>query len=80
MGMMIHRHKLKVQRAVEQTAPVIEKQADVIVEEKKTYTKTEISRMSTAELQNLANDEGIENALEKSGAELKRVLVEHFGL
>lgn len=48
--------------------------------ENKQYTKTEINRMSTAELQNLAAAEGIENAFETSGNELKKILAEHFGL
>lgn len=48
--------------------------------ESKQYTKTDINRMSTAELQNLAAEEGIENAFETSGNELKKILAEHFGL
>lgn len=48
--------------------------------ESKQYTKTEINRMSTAELQSLAAAEGIENAFETSGNELKKILAEHFGL
>lgn len=47
---------------------------------RKKYTKTEINRMSTAELQNLAAAEGIENAFETSGNELKKILAEYFGL
>lgn len=46
----------------------------------KKYTKSEINRMSTAELQNLAAAEGIENAFETSGSKLKDILTEHFGL
>ena len=46
----------------------------------KKYTKTEINRMSTAELQNLATAEGIENAFETSGNELKKILTSHYGL
>lgn len=46
----------------------------------KKYTKTEINRMSTAELQNLAEAEGIEKAFETSGNELKKILAEYFGL
>lgn len=46
----------------------------------KTYTKSEINRMSTADLQNLAAAEGIEDAYETSGNELKKILTEHFGL
>lgn len=44
------------------------------------YSKTEINRMTTAELQNLAAVEGIENAFETSGGELKKLLIEHFKL
>ena len=44
------------------------------------YTKTEINRMSTAELQALALENDIDGADEMTGAELKKVLIEHFGL
>lgn len=44
------------------------------------YTKTEINRMSTADLQALASEHGIEEADQISGAELKRILIEQFGL
>ena len=44
------------------------------------HTKTEINRMSTAELQELALENGIECADEMTGAELKKVLIEKFGL
>lgn len=56
---------------------------DIELEEdsvEKKYTKTEINRMSTAELQNLAEAEGIENAFETSGNELKKILASHYGL
>ena len=36
--------------------------------------------MSTADLQALAAEYGIEGAEEISGAELKRILIEQFGL
>lgn len=48
--------------------------------EERTYTKTEINRMTTAELQNLAAEVGIENAFETSGSELKKILANRFGL
>lgn len=51
-----------------------------IVEEDNHYTKTEINRMSTAELQELAGKEGIAGAEEITGAELKKLLIEKFGL
>ena len=44
------------------------------------YTKTEINRMSTAELQTLTLEKGIECSNEMTGAELKKVLIEKFGL
>ena len=44
------------------------------------YTKTEINRMSTAELQTLALENGVDGSDEMTGAELKKILIEHFGL
>ena len=44
------------------------------------YTKTEINRMSTAELQELALENNVDGANEMTGAELKKVLIEKFGL
>ena len=44
------------------------------------YTKTEINRMSTAELKSLATENGIDGADEMTGADLKKVLIEHFKL
>ena len=43
-------------------------------------TKTEINRMSTAELQEFALENGIDGADEMTGSELKKVLIEKFGL
>lgn len=45
-----------------------------------TYTKTEINRMPTAELQALAAQNGIENAAEMSGVDLKTILIDKLGL
>lgn len=55
---------------------------DIVPEERSSggYTKTEINRMSTADLQALAAEHGIDGAEEISGAELKRILIEQFGL
>lgn len=49
-------------------------------ESERQYTKSEINRMSTADLQELALTEGIENAYSTSGGELKKILIQHFGL
>lgn len=43
------------------------------------YTKTEINRMTTAELQDLAVKNGIDGAESITGAELKKILAEKFG-
>lgn len=44
------------------------------------YTKTDINRMSTADLQKLAGEKGIENADSFSGADLKKMLIELMNL
>ena len=44
------------------------------------YTKTEINRMSTAELQTLALENGVDGSNEMTGSELKKVLIDKFGL
>lgn len=55
-----------------------------LVEDKPTeqnrYTKTEINRMPLSELQMLSAEVGIDNAFDTSGGELKKLLIEHFGL
>ena len=42
------------------------------------YTKTEINRMSTADLKELAKENGLDDSL--SGAEIKKSLIKKFGL
>ena len=42
------------------------------------YTKTEINRMSTADLKELAKEQGIDDEL--SGADIKKALIKKFGL
>ena len=49
-------------------------------EKQNQYTKTEINRMSTAELQALALENGVDGSDEMTGSELKKVLIEKFGL
>lgn len=48
--------------------------------EEVSYTKTEINRMTTAELRETAKGEGIADAEELTGGELKKLLIEHYGL
>ena len=60
------------------------KKSDEVVEEKATsedkFTKSEITRMSTADLREVAKLNGIENAEDMTGAKLKEVLIEKFEL
>lgn len=44
------------------------------------YTKTEINRMNTTELQNLAASRGIDGAYDMTGTDLKRRLIADMGL
>ena len=44
------------------------------------YTKTDINRMTTAELQAFALEKGIDNADNMTGGDLKKVLIEKLGL
>lgn len=44
------------------------------------YTKTEINRMSTADLRTMAARTGVEGAAEMTGAELKQYFISLFGL
>ena len=80
MGMMTRRNVK--QRAVKKTAPVnrviVEKPTEKVATVE--YTKTIINRMSKDDLVALAIKQGIENAKEISGADLKKALIEKFGL
>lgn len=49
-------------------------------EEKNKYTKTDINRMSTSELKDLAKSVGFENTEEMTGADLKKNLIEFYNL
>ncbi len=64
----------------ENSLPFSDDDITLETKEDKQYTKTDINKMSTAELQNLAAAEGIENAFETSGSKLKEMLIEKFEL
>lgn len=49
-----------------------------VVAEMPTYSKTEINRMSTADLKKLAKENGIDESM--SGAEIKKELIKKFEL
>lgn len=46
----------------------------------KAYTKTDINRLPKDELVRLATENGVEDAAELNGADLKRILIEKMGL
>lgn len=72
MGMMTRRNVK--QRAVAKTAPVnTEKAKEKNFLEEFAYTKTEINRMSTADLKELAKENGLDDSL--SGADIKKALI-----
>ena len=56
----------------------IETTVEVVETKEFAYTKTEINRMSTADLKELAKENGIDDGL--SGAEIKKALIEKFNL
>lgn len=66
--------------AIKKNEEVVAKVEQPIVEKQPQYTKTDINRMSTAELKEVATNNGIENAEEMTGGDLKKVLIEKFGL
>lgn len=74
------RHKPLIRLIESETKESIPFLDDNDYEEEKKYTRSEINRMTTADLQELADAEGIKNAHSTSGGELKKILIEHFGL
>lgn len=82
MGMMIHRNKKRraeKQAALLQNAKTPQNYKTDVPEEQQ-YTKTDINRMSKGDLVTLASEVGIVGAEEKNGSELKKELIEKFGL
>lgn len=63
-----------------QKKALIVKDEEPVIEIENKYTKTEINRMSTSELQALAVENGVDNAEERTGSELKKILIEIFSL
>lgn len=51
-----------------------------IVDQPVSYSKTEINRMPIADLRALAEKENISGFEEKTGAELKKLLIKKYGL
>lgn len=58
--------------------PILEKATEEVA--KTEYKKTDINRMSTSELQEIAKGIGIEDAENKSGNQLKKELIDFYKL
>lgn len=63
-------------KEIKEPIKVVEEVIEPVIAEvkEKEYTKTEINRMSTADLKALAKERGLDDTL--SGSELKKVLIE----
>lgn len=61
--------------AVEVTPTITEPKAET-----PTVSKTDINRMSTSELRKFASKNGVDNADEFIGSELKKILIDKLGL
>ena len=84
---MIATHTMKINGVLYRAGEVIpspaEKPVNKDVEEvkdDKKYTKKDITFMKVANLREIAAENGIENPDELTGAELKEILIEKFGL
>lgn len=78
MGMMIRRNIKS--REVDKASLDKNTAIPQTVNEEQQYTKTDINRMSTAELKDLAKNVGFENTEEMTGADLKKNLIEFYNL
>ena len=78
MGMMIRRNI----KSREVNKASLDKNTAIpqTVNEEQQYTKTDINRMSTSELKDLAKSVGFENTEEMTGADLKKNLIEFYNL
>lgn len=78
--MLIHnRHSVVIKKVVEEI-PLPPNPIEETTEESKEYTKTEIAKMSVAQLRELASELGFEDVENTSGTKLKEMLVAHFNL
>ena len=78
MGMMIRRNIKS--REVDKASLDKNTAIPQTVNEEQQYTKTDINRMSAAELKDLAKNVGFENTEEMTCADLKKNLIEFYNL
>lgn len=85
---MIATHTQKINGVLHRAGEVIpspddkpvKRVVDEIVDDKPKYTKKDITFMKVANLRELAAENGVENPDELTGAELKEILIDKFGL
>jgi hypothetical protein len=76
-----NRRKKPLIELVKEVADVqVEKEVEPIVEKQPQYTKTDINRMSTAELKKFAKYQAVSGYKDMTGGELKKVLIDKLGL
>lgn len=75
-------HKPLIKKVEEADDNTVDEQYDPLPfpDDEQKYTKTEINRMNTTELQNLAASRGIEGAFDMTGTDLKKRLIADLGL
>lgn len=73
--MLLRRYKRNTEKAVKKTAETVLKESDT-----KQYSKSEIQRMSTADLKTVAAEIGIEVTEESTGKALKEEIIAKLGL
>lgn len=87
MGMIYHKKRLwaklkeKEEKREEEHLPLSD--SEIELEERpgeQKYTKSDIQRMSTTDLQNLAASMGVEGAFDMTGADLKKRLISDLNL
>ena len=72
--------KVEAPKVEVETAPVDAVEEEVKEESNSSYTKSDINRASTATLKEIASEVGIEDAEEKTGGELKKLIIDKLGL
>jgi hypothetical protein len=85
---MIATHTQKINGVLHRAGEVIpspddkpvKRVVDEIVDDKPKYTKKDITFMKVANLRELAAENGVANPDELTGAELKEILIDKFGL
>lgn len=72
----------KIETPKVENQPAVETKEETISEDKETakYTKSEINRSNLDTLKKIASEEGIEDIDDKTGGELKKLIIEKLGL